>query len=102
MKRYSTLKILEVEDVVVGVVKVVEVVKAAILKDVIKRMDSRINQNGVQEDVVKEEVAGRITPTSNATSLGSMVITERIVTHTNAITVVKWDILQKIIESKRR
>ncbi|KAI5438393.1 hypothetical protein KIW84_024223 [Lathyrus oleraceus] len=34
-----------------------KVVKATILKDIIKRRDSRINQTGVEEDVVEEEVA---------------------------------------------
>ena len=80
----------------VVVVTVVEVVEAAT-----SREDSRASKIGVAEDVVKE-VVGRTIPTSNATSVGSMAITRRIAIPTNAITVIKWDILQKIVESKRR
>ena len=80
----------------VEVVTVVEVVEVATLKE-----DNRANKIGVAEDVVKEVVV-RIIPTSNATSVGSMVIMRRIVTPTNVTTVTKWDILQKTVESKRR
>lgn len=69
----------------------VEVVKVAVLKDIINRRDSRTNQIDVEEDAVEEEVVGRTTPTLNATSVGSMVITRRIATPTNAV--VKWDTL---------
>lgn len=81
---------------VVEDVTVVEMVEATT-----SREDSRANKIGVAEDVVKE-VVGRTIPTLNATSVGSMAIMRRIVTHSNAITVIKWDILQKIVESKRR
>lgn len=87
---------------VVEVVKMVEVFKAAVLKDIIKRRDSRTNQIGVEEDAVEEEVSDRTTPTSSTTSVGSMVITRRIATPINSIIAVKWDTLQKIVESKRR
>ena len=95
-KRYSFLKIFEEEDVVVEDVTVVEVVEAAT-----SREDSRVSKIGVAEDVVKE-VVGRTIPTLNATSVASMVIMRRTVTHSNATTVIKWDILQKIVELKRR
>ncbi|KAI5430542.1 hypothetical protein KIW84_034935 [Lathyrus oleraceus] len=63
------------------------------------REDSRANKIGVAEDVVKE-VVGRTIPTLNATSVASMVIMRRIVTHSNAITVIKWDIwrIEKKVE----
>ena len=96
MKRYFFLKTFEEEDVVVEVKTVVEVVEAAT-----SREDSRTNKIGVAEDMVKE-VAGRTTPTLSATSVGSRDILQRIATPTNAIIVIKWDILQKIVESKRR
>ena len=80
----------------VEVVTVVEVVEVATSKE-----DIRANKIGVAEDVVKEVVV-RIIPTSNATSVRSMVITRRIATPTNVTTVINWDILQKIVESKRR
>lgn len=92
MKRYFFLKTFEEEDVVVEDVTVVEVVEAAT-----SREDSRASKIGVAEDVVKK-VVGRTIPTLNATSVGSMVIMRRIATHSNAITVIKWDILQKIVK----
>ena len=87
MKRYSFLKNLEEEDVVVEVETVVEVVEAAT-----PREDSQTNKIGVAEDVVKELV-GRTTPTSKAISVRNMVISRRTTIPTNAITVIKWDIL---------
>ena len=80
----------------VEVMTVVEVVEAATLSE-----DIQINKIGVTKDVVKEVVV-RTTPTLNATSVRSMVITRRISTPTNVTTVTKWDILQKTIKSKRR
>ena len=40
----------KVEVVVVEVAKMVEVVKAAVMKDIIRRRDSRVKQIGVEED----------------------------------------------------
>jgi hypothetical protein len=77
-------------------VEVVTVVEAATLRE-----DSRASKIGAAEDVVKE-VVGRTTPTSNATSVGRLVITRRIAIPTDATTVIKWDILQKIVKSKRK
>lgn len=83
------------------VVNIVEVDKAATLKDIIERGNMLTNKIGVEEDTVLKEVVGRTTltrrtnPTPNATSVGSMVITRRIAIPTNAIIVIKWDILQK-------
>ena len=61
MKRYSTLKIFKVE--VVEVAEMVEVVKAAVMKNIIRRRDSRAKQIGVEEDTVKEEAADQPIPT---------------------------------------
>ena len=93
MKSYSFLKTFEEEDVDMKVVTVVEVVEAVTSKE-----DNRANKIDVAEDVVKEVVV-RTTPTLNATSVRSMVITRRISTPTNVTTVTKWDILQKTVES---
>ena len=56
MKRYA-LKIFKVE--VVEVEGMVEVVKAAEMKDIIRRKDSRVKQFGVEEDVVEEEAVNQ-------------------------------------------
>jgi aromatic ring hydroxylase len=80
---------------------VVVEVMVEVVEVVTSREDSQASKIGVAEDVVKE-VVGRTTPTSNVTSVGSMVITRRIATPTNVITVIKWDILQRIVKSKRR
>ena len=100
MKRYTILKIFEVEGVAVEVVEMVAVVKAAVMKGTIKRRDSRANQIGVEEDAVKEEAIDQIIPTSSATNVTNMVTMRRIATPTNVTIVVKWGILQKIVEKK--
>ena len=95
-KRNFSMKIGVGEDMVVEDVMVVEVTKITTSTE-----EGQAKKIGVAEDVVKEVVV-RIIPTSNATSVGSMVIMRRIVTPTNVTTVTKWDILQKTVESKRR
>jgi len=95
MKRYSIIKILKIEGVVVETI-VVE--KAAVMKGTIRRMNSRANQIGVEEDVVEEEATDRIIPTSSATNVTNMVTMRRIATLTNVTIVVKWGIFQKIVE----
>ena len=67
MKRYSTLKIFKVEVVVMEVAEMDEMVKAAVMKDTIRRRDSRAMQIGVEEDAVDEEAADQFTPTFKAT-----------------------------------
>jgi len=99
MKRYSSIKILEVEGVVVEVVETVVVVKAIVMKGIIRRRNSRANQIGMEEDVVEEEAAYQITPTSSATNVTNMVTMRRIATPTNVIIVLKWGILQKVVDS---
>ena len=59
MKRYSTLKILKVE--VMEVAGMVEVVKTAEMKKIIRRRDCRAKQIGVEEDAIKDAVKD-ITP----------------------------------------
>lgn len=67
-------------------------VKVVVMKD-----------NGANQiDVVKEEVTSRTFSTLSATNVTSIVTTQRIATSINAIIVVKWDILRKIIEPKKR
>ena len=72
--------------------------KAAVMKGTIRRRNSRANQIGMEEDVVEEEAADRMIPTLSATNVTNMVIMRRIATLTNVIIVVKWGILQKIVE----
>ena len=84
------------------VVEMVAVVKAAVMKGTIKRRDSRANQIGVEEDAVEKEEADQIIPTSSATNAINMVTMRRIATSTNVTIVVKWGILQKIVEPIKR
>ena len=73
MKRYPTLKILKVE--VMEVAEMVEVVKAAVMKDTIRRRYSRAKQIGVKEDAVEEEAADQFIQTFSAPSVTNMVTT---------------------------
>ena len=75
------------------VAKMVKVLKAAIMKDTIRRRDSRAKQIGVEEDTVKD-----IIPTFNATNDTNMVTMRMIVTSTNITIMVEWGMLQKIVE----
>ena len=75
------------------VVKMVMVVKAVVMKDTIRRRDSRAKQIGVEEDTVEEEAADQIIPTLSATNVTNLVTMRMIVTPTNVIIVVKWGIL---------
>ena len=100
MKRYSTLKIFKVE--VVEVAEMVEVVKAAVMKNIIRRRDSQAKQIGVEEDAVKEEAADQPIPTFSAINVKNMVTMRMIVTPTNVTIVVEWDILQEIVELRKR
>ena len=95
MKRYSTLKIFKVE--VVEVAEMVEVVKAAVMKDIIRRKDSRAKQIGVEEDAVKD-----ITPTFGAINVKNMVTMRMIVTPKNVTIVAEWGILQEIVKPRKR
>ena len=70
----------------------------ALMKGTIRRRNSRVNQTGVEKDVVEEEVAGQSIPISSATNVTIMVITRGIATPTNVIVAVKWGILQNIVE----
>ena len=65
------------------VVGTVVVEKAAIMKGTIRRRKSRANEIGVEEDVVEEEEADRIIPTSSATNVINMVTLRRIAALTN-------------------
>ena len=102
MKRYSTLKIFKVEVVVVEVAEMVKVVKAAVMKDIIRRRDSRAQQIGVEEDAVEKEAADQPLPTFNAINAKNMVTMRIIVTPTNVTILVEWGMLQKIVELRKR
>ena len=84
------------------VAKMVEVVKAAVMKDIIRRRDSQTKQIGVEEDAVEEEAADQLTPTFSAINLKSMVTMRMIVTPTNVTIVAEWGILQEIVEPRKR
>ena len=65
----------------------VAVVKAAIMKDTIRRRDSRARKIGMEEDAVEEEATNQFIPTFSATNVTNMVTMRMIVTPTN-ITIV--------------
>ena len=98
IKRYSIIKILEVEGVAVEVVEMVAVVKATIMKGTIRRRNIPANQICVEEDVLEEEATDQITPTSSATNVTNMATMHWIATLTNVIIMVKWGILHKIVK----
>ena len=75
------------------VVEMVAVVKAAIMKDTIRRRDTQAKKIGVEEEVVEEEVADQFIPTFSATNVTNMVTMRMIVTPTNVTIVVEWGIL---------
>ena len=75
----------------------VEVVKAAEMKDIIRRRDSRAKQIGVEEDVVKD-----IIPTLSAINVKNMVTMQMIVIPTNVTIVAEWGMLQEIVEPRKR
>ena len=89
MKRYSTLKIFKVE--VVEVAGMVEVVKAAIMKKIIRRSD-QAKQISVEEDAIKDVVKD-IIPTSSVINVKNMATMRIIVTPTNVTIVAEWVIL---------
>ena len=70
---------MEVVETVVGV-------KSTVMKGTIRRR----NKYGVEEDVVEEEAADRIIPTSSSTNVTNMATMRRIATLTNVTIVVKW------------
>ena len=96
-KRYPTLKIFKVE--VVEVAKMVEVVKTAAMKDVIRRRDSPVKQIGVKKDAIEEETVDQ---TSSAINVKNMVTMRMIAILTNVTIVAEWGTLQKIVEPKKR
>ena len=69
------------------VLKMVMVVKAAVMKDTIRRRDGRAKKIGVEEDAVDEEGADQFTPTFSATDVTNMVTMRTMVTPTN-VTIV--------------
>ena len=95
-KRHFSLKIGVGEDMVVEDVMVVEVTKITTSTE-----DSQANKTGVAEDMARK-VVGRITTISNVTNVTNMGTMRKISTSTVATTVVKWDILQKIVDSGER
>ena len=80
----------------------VEVVKAVVMKDIIRRRDSRDKKIGVEEDAVKKEAADQPIPTFSAINVKNMVTMRIIVTSTNVTIVAKWVILQEIVEPRKR
>ena len=56
----------------------------------------------MEEDVVEEEATDQSTPTLSAINVTSMVTMRIIVTPTNVTIVVELDMLQKIVEPKKR
>ena len=68
-ERYYILKIFKVETVAVEVVEMVAVVKAVVMKDTIRRKDSRAKQIGVEKDVIEEEATNQIVVKIRLTNL---------------------------------
>ena len=69
-------------------------VKAAEMKEIIRRRDSRAKQIGVEENAVKD-----IIPTFSAINVKTTVTMRMIVTPTNVM--AEWGMLQKIVEPKK-
>ena len=74
-----------------------KVVKAAEMKDIIRRRDSRAKEIGVEEDAVKD-----IIPTFSAINVKNMVTMRMIVTPKNVTIVAEWGILQEIVKPRKR
>lgn len=68
-----------------------------LVKGTIRRGNGQVNKTGMEENVVEEESVDRTIPISCATSVTSMVSTQRIATLTNVIVVLNRGILQKIV-----
>ena len=96
LKRHFSLKIGVGEDMVVEDVMVVEVTKITTSTE-----DNQANKTGVAEDVARE-VVDRITTILNVTNVTNRGTMRKISTPTVATTVVKWDILQKIVDTEER
>ena len=79
----------------------VEVVKAAEMKKIIRRRDYRAKQIGVEEDAIKDVVKDTI-PTSSALNVRNMATMQIIVTPTDVTIVAEWVTMPKIVEPKRR
>ena len=77
-------------------------VKATMMKGIIRRRDNLVNQIGVEEDVVEEEATNQIIPTLSAINVTNMVTMRRIATPTNVTVVEKWGILQKTVQLIKR
>jgi hypothetical protein len=101
-KRYSILKIFEVEGVAVEVEEMVTVVEVVVKKGIMRRMGNQANKIGVEEDAVVGEVADQIILISSATNATNMVTMRRIVTPISVTIVARWDISQKNIESIKK
>ena len=80
------------------VAKMVEVVKAAEMKDIIRRRDNQAKKIGVEEDAVEEEAADQ---TFSAINVKNMVTMRIIVTPTNVTIVAEWGMLQRLPSQKK-
>ena len=79
----------------------VEVVKTAQMKKIIKRRDSRAKQIGVEDDAIKDTVKD-IIPISSVINVKNMTTMGIIVTPKNVTIVAEWVILQEIVEPRKR
>ena len=93
------VKMFKVE--VVEVAKMVEVVKAAVMKNSIRSRDNQAKKIGVEEEAGEEEVADQPIPTFNVINVKNMVTMRMIVTPTNVTIVAEWGMLQKIVELEK-
>ena len=75
----------------------VEEVKTAEMKKIIRRRNSRTKIIGVEEDAIKNAVKD-IIPTSSVTNVKNMAIMQIIVTLKNVTIVAEWGTLQKLVE----
>ena len=80
----------------------VAVVKAVVMKDTIRRRDTRTKKIGVEEDVVEEEATDQFIPTSSSTNVTNLVTIRMIITPKNVTIGVEWGILQTIFEPLKR
>jgi gag-polypeptide of LTR copia-type len=101
-KRYSILKIFEVEGVVVKIEEMVMVVEVMVKKGIMRRMGNQANKIGMEEDAVVGETADQIISTSSATNIINMVTMWKIATPISVTIMTRWGISRKNVESIKK
>jgi gag-polypeptide of LTR copia-type len=101
-KRYSILKIFEVEGVAMEVKEMVTVVEVVVKKGIMRRMGNQANKIGVEEDAVVGETTDQIISTSSAINVTNMLTMRKITTSISVTIVARWGISRKNVESIKK